>query len=96
MENADINERTRHFETLWFSNPEEKKVKIEPFKPTIPLETEEKVPEFTPEPEPTVPLNFKTVLCKWYEKYRYCKKENCTFAHGQDELNFNRVAKPKM
>jgi hypothetical protein len=25
MEQADINERTKHLENLWFNNPEEKK-----------------------------------------------------------------------
>ena len=34
------------------------------------------------------PWNYKTVLCKYYERLGWCNRgENCHFAHGNEELN---------
>jgi len=41
------------------------------------------------------PNNYKTVLCKWYERFGKCTIEDCTFAHGQKELVLTRPSYKK-
>jgi hypothetical protein len=45
-----------------------------------------------PDPKNDLPDNYKTIMCRSYEKFGKCTyaKIGCTYAHGQKELNFGR------
>ena len=39
--------------------------------------------------------NYKTVMCKNWGKNKQCPYKNCTFAHGEKELNFHLYGNPE-
>jgi len=48
----------------------------------------------TKSPSDLKPVNYRTILCKWFERFSKCTIEGCTYAHGQKELVYSRPSAP--